>query len=328
MRLMRFGESEVKALVLVAGSKQPLHPADLTHAINLRPESISRLITALANKGLLERDGKEIASARTPLAEAFKKLYFAHRASPFSLLLADRRVDLLYRIENVERSSEVLEKETGIPIKTIYRYLKDFLHLGVVKRTKKGKIYLFSFNYVLWPELKNFVVNLLEYEVLRLVPREGLLIKSYGDNALFKSLRQQDATPTSFSAYREHGILLGLRDNYYTLPKRRLSIMEIFLHSLDSAENVSQRTYCILFYLKNRVELQGVQHPMMKDIIAVLRGERVKGYPALEEINEQAELYGIEQNIDSQRGRRDPEKPGKASGAATRGSDHRRCSHA
>jgi predicted transcriptional regulator len=299
MRLMRLSESEVEALVLVAGSKQPLHPADLTHAIDLRPESISRLITALANKGLLERDGSEIALARTPAAEAFKKLYFTHRASPFPLLLADRRVDLLYRIEDVEKSSGRLEKETGIPIKTVYRYLKDFLHLGVVKRTKKGKIYLFSFNYILWPELKDFVVNLVEHQVLRLVPREGLLIKSYRDSVLFKSLRPQDATPTSFSAYREHGILLGLRDNYYTLPKRSLSIIEIFLHSLDSAESVSQRTYCILFYLKNGAELQSVQHPMMKDIKAVLRGERVKGYPTQEDIKEQAELYGIEQIIDT-----------------------------
>jgi predicted transcriptional regulator len=296
---MRLNESEVKALVLVAGSKQPLRPANLAHDINLRPESISRLITALTNKGLLEREEKEIALARTPPAEAFKKLYFAHRASPFPLLLADRRIDLLYEIEDVEKSSGMLEKETGIPIKTVYRYLKDFLHLGVVKRAKKGKIYLFSFNYILWPELKDFVANLFEYQVLRLVPREGLLIKSYRDSVLFKSLRSQDATPTSFSAYREHGILLGLRDNYYTLPKRSLSIMEIFLHSLDSAESVSQRTYCILFYLKNEAELQSVQHPMIKDIKAVLRGERIKGYPTLEDIKEQAELYGIEQIIDS-----------------------------
>jgi hypothetical protein len=93
--------------------------------------------------------------------------------------------------------------------------------------------------------------------------------------------------------------LLGLRDNYYTLPKRELSGQEVFIHSIDSSESVSQRTYCILFYLKNRMELQGVQHPMMKDIKAVLRGERIKGYPTLEEIKEQAELCGIEQIIDS-----------------------------
>ncbi len=52
---------------------------------------------------------------------------------------------------------------------------------------------------------------------------------------LFKSIRPQDATLTSFSAYGDYGIELGLRDNYYTLPKRELSIREVFIHSLDSA---------------------------------------------------------------------------------------------
>jgi arginine decarboxylase-like protein len=128
---------------------------------------------------------------------------------------------------------------------------------------------------------------------------EGRIIKSYGNKVLFKSLRLQDAKLTSFSAYRRHGILLNLRDYYYTLPKRRLSIREIFLHSLDSAKSVSQRNYCVFFYLKNRLEVEEVQHPMMKNIRAVLRGEQVKGYPTLDRINEQAALYGIEQSIDS-----------------------------
>ena len=110
---------------------------------------------------------------------------------------------------------------------------------------------------------------------------------------LFRSLRQQDATLTSFSAYADYGIKLGLRDNYYTLPKRELSIGEIFIHSLDSTEDYRQRLFCILFYLKNRDELKGVRHPMMKSIRAVLRGEHIKGYPTVEEIEEQAELYGI-----------------------------------
>ncbi len=76
-----------------------------------------------------------------------------------------------------------------------------------------------TFNYIVWPKLKDFVVALLEFQMLRLVPREALFIKSYGNSVLFESLRPQDATPTSFSAYNEYGILLGLLDNYYTLPK-------------------------------------------------------------------------------------------------------------
>jgi hypothetical protein len=140
-----------------------------------------------------------------------------------------------------------------------------------------------AFFFLAWPELKDFVTALREYRALRLVPREALLTKSYGDSVLFKSLRPQDATPTSFSDYEEYGIDLGLRDNYYTLPKRELSIEEVFIHSLDSAESLQQRLFCILFYLKNRDKLEGVDHPMMKDIRAVLQGERIKGYPSFEE---------------------------------------------
>jgi hypothetical protein len=80
-----------------------------------------------------------------------------------------------------------------------------FLWRGMISRSKHGKAHLFSFNYIVWPELKEFVTSLQEYQVLRLVPREALLIKSYGDSVLFKSIRPQDATPTSFSAYKDSG---------------------------------------------------------------------------------------------------------------------------
>ena len=68
---------------------------------------------------------------------------------------------------------------------------------------------------------------------------------------------------------------------------------EIFIHSLDSAEDYRQRLFCVLFYLKNRDELKDARHPMMKSIRAVLRGEHIKGYPTREDIEEQAELYDI-----------------------------------
>ena len=293
MGLMRLSESAIKALVLVAGSKQALHPGDLSQALNLHPDTLSRLLTGLEDKGLLERDGKDIALAKTPPAEAFKKLYFSHRASPFSLLFADRRVDLLSRIESVQKSVEMLEEETGIPRKTIYRYLKDFIRLGAVKRTKKDRAYLYSLNEIIWPEIEGFVAALQEYQALRLVPREALLLKSYRDSVLFKSIRSQDATLTSFSAYEDYGIELGLRDNYYTLPKRVLSIREIFIHSLDSAEDYRQKLFCILFYLKNKDKLEGIDHPIMKDLKAALQGKKIKGYPTLEDIEDRTDLYDI-----------------------------------
>jgi predicted transcriptional regulator len=290
---MPFSQNDIRALVLITGSREPMNPGAIQSELRLRRETISRLITHLVEKGLVERHGREASLAGTPPAEAFKRLYFSHRASPLHKVLYLGRVELLSRLDQTPKSLEALAAETGIPSDTLYVYLKGFLRIGVVSRTRQGKAYLYSFNFKLWPELKDFVTSLQEYQVLRLVPREALLIKSYRDSVLFKSLRPQDATFTSFSAYEDYGIELLLRDNYFTLPKRELSIQEVFIHSLDSAWELSQKLFCVLFYLKNRDKLEAINHPMMTNIKAVLQGEKIKGYPTLEDIEDRTDLYDI-----------------------------------
>jgi hypothetical protein len=291
---MHLSQNDIRALVLITGSKEPMNPRALQAELELRRETVSRLITHLVEIGLVERSGREVVLAGTPPAEAFKKLYFSHRASPLHKILSLRRVELLARLDRTPKSLEELALETGIPSDTLYGYLKGFLWVGIVSRSKQGKAYLFSFNYIVWPELKDFVNALQEYQVLRLVPREALLIKNYGISVLFKSIRLQDATFTSFSAYEDYGIELGLRDNYYTLPKRELSIQEVFIHSLDSAGEFSQKLFCVLFYLKNRDKLEAIDHPMIKNLKAVLQGERIKDYPTLEDIEDRTDLYEIQ----------------------------------
>jgi len=290
---MPLSQNDIRALVLITGSKEPVNPRTLQAELGLRRETISRLITHLVGIGLVERRWREVVLAATPPAEAFKRLYFSHRASPLHKLLSLRRVELIAKLDQTLRSLEALAAETNIPSDTLYGYLKGFLRVGVVSRTRHGKAYLYSFNFKLWPELKDFVAALQEYRMLRLVPREALLIKSYGDSVLFKSIRPQDATFTSFSAYDDYSIELLLRDNYYTLPRRELSIQEVFVHSLDSAWESFQKLFCALFYLKNRDKLEAVDHPMMKDLKAVLQGERIKGYPTLEDIMDRTDLYDI-----------------------------------
>ena len=290
---MPFSQNDIRALVLITGSREPMNPRALQAELRLRRETISRLITHLVEKGMVERHGREASLAGTPPAEAFKRLYFSHRASPLHRVLSLGRVELLSRLDQTPKSLEALAAETGIPSDTLYVYLKGFLRIGVVSRTRQGKAYLYSFNFKLWPQLKDFVTSLQEYQVLRLVPREALLIKSYRDSVLFKSIRPQDATFTSFSAYEDYGIELLLRDNYFTLPKRELSIQEVFIHSLDSAWELSQKLFCVLFYLKNRDKLEDIDHPMMAYIKAVLQGEIIKGYPTLEDIEDRTDLYDI-----------------------------------
>jgi DNA-binding MarR family transcriptional regulator len=172
---MRLSENDIRALVLIAGSEEPMNPRVLLAELGLRRETVSRLLTHLEEKGLVERRGREVVLAGTPPAEAFKKLYYSHRASPLQKILSLQRMELLARLDQMPKSLEALAMETGIPSDTLYGYLKGFLRLGVVKRSKEGKAYRHSFNFILWSELKEFVTSLQEYQVLRLVPREALL---------------------------------------------------------------------------------------------------------------------------------------------------------
>jgi len=77
--------------------KNPVHTKNLL-VLNLRKETLSRTITRLTKKGLVERQDGEIVLDRTSPSEAFKRLYYDHRASPIPALLADGKVQLLSRL--------------------------------------------------------------------------------------------------------------------------------------------------------------------------------------------------------------------------------------
>jgi predicted transcriptional regulator len=295
IEIVRLSKNEVKLLIEVIRSKNDLQPNDLAVALEIRETSVYKIITRLEQKGLVDKKLNYITPSLSLQAESFKKLYHTHPTSPFDRLLVGERIDLLFKLNEKPKSVEELSKETGISKFSVYYFLKDLAKLGVVRKTKEKKPSKYSFNYVLWNDLKAFLVNLHEIESLVKIPAGGLLIKDYGDYILIKSIRKLDATPTSFSVYGDYGIQLFLRtgNNYYILPKKDLSIKDVFIHSLDSADEMSQKLYCILFYLKNKSKLKGVRHPMMKHIHDVLEGKNIKGYPSLEDVMDRMVVYAL-----------------------------------
>lgn len=295
---MGLSKNEVKLLIYLIRSERDLHPIDLANALDIRDTSVYKIINRLEQKVLVDRKPfNKIAPSNSLQAESFRKLYYAHPTSPFDRLLVGERINLLFKINEKPKSVEELSKETGISKFSIYYFLKDLAKLGVVRKikTKGKKPSMYSFNNILWNELKEFLENLYEIESLTKVPIGSLLIKDYGDYILFKTNRKLDATPTSFSVYGNYGIQLLLRteNNYYILPKKELSIKDVFIHSLDSAEDMSQKLYCILFYLKNENKLKGIRHLMMKNILAVLEGKDIKGYPSYKDVTDRMQVYAL-----------------------------------
>ena len=72
--------------------------------------------------------------------------------------------------------------------------------------------------------------------------------------------------------------------------------MEIFMHSLyitQKEKDIRNLTYIGLFYAKYKHELQKIHHPIVDKIKLILKGERLEGYPTLEELRDKAEAYDI-----------------------------------
>jgi predicted transcriptional regulator len=63
---MPLSQNDIRALVLITGSKEPVNPRVLLAELGLRRETVSRLITHLVEIGLAERSGSEVVLAGTP----------------------------------------------------------------------------------------------------------------------------------------------------------------------------------------------------------------------------------------------------------------------
>lgn len=78
---MPLSQNDIRALVLIAGSERPVDPRILREELGVQRETVSRLIAHLEQMGLVERSAGKAILASTQPAEAFKRLYFSHRAT-------------------------------------------------------------------------------------------------------------------------------------------------------------------------------------------------------------------------------------------------------
>ncbi len=177
---------------------------------------------------------------------------------------------------------------------TIYNTLKEFRSRSIVK--KSGRTY--RFNHSIWPELGDFLVEFKRFDDAidqRIIPGSTIYYKAR-DEIIFSSRAQQDAEPTAFSSFSRFGLdILNIR-NYYTLPRRRLGIRQVFLHSLIICEKepeIKNLVFAAVFYLRHSSRLRGIKNPVLDNLKSILRGNKIDGYPGIEEIRDHAEVYGI-----------------------------------
>jgi len=298
---MRLTKTQLKTLELIY-LKGSSTSKDVASNLKFTHQYASKSITDLREKGFLEKKGTTYSIPNNIYAYDLRNLLLEHPKTNFGEILADSRIDILLLLLT-KRTEKRIHALSGLSKPLIYRYIKDFLKYGIV--VKQGKHY--NLNNILWPELIDFLESYSKYQdVLAYdLPIASRVLYKTKDLRLFEvpanlTVDEKTATITAFSVFNKYGIPIRLTRNYFCIPPQKLGIDDIFAHAVLCSNNMRKRLFTILFYLKNKdsldiryIEEKYKLRGYMNKINAILAGEPVKEYPALDEIKQRAELYDI-----------------------------------
>ena len=283
---MRLSKTELIFIAQLA--ERSRSSRELMKTLKRSASQIWRMAKSLERKGLIIKKKRTIEPAKT--AHTTLLLHLLDKHPHLVNYLADSGIPLL--TANIEkRSINDIMAETGFKRAIIFRKIAKMKGISLMKNnTLNGKI---------WPDVKEFIIELKKYENISdfRVSQDAIIYYKTEKEIIFSSKRKADAVITAFSAYNEYGIKLYSPTTYYYLPKRKLNKKDIFVHSLIIAEKENSIQHIILaaiFYAKFKNELSQIMHPLLAIIKRVLAGERVAGYPSNSEIQDRGEIYDIE----------------------------------
>ncbi len=260
----------------------------IAKALKRTPKQIYENIKILISKSLVKRQRGQIEPTKS--LQTTLLLQLISDAPNIKDLIKNSGIEILQTLFESKTINDI-SKETRLRKSKNYRKLKKAHNRSTIR--KEGKKY--RLNEKIWGKLVDFLKETKKIEEMTdpRIPVSSTIYHKRKNKIVFSCKEKFNAEETAFSAYKKHGIKLLLTKNYYTLPIKKLTKREIFLHSLYATEkdkNTRHIIFVALFYLKHKIN---ISHPILNKIKKALKGERVPGYPSLEEMKDRAEVYGI-----------------------------------
>lgn len=285
---MRLSKEELKMLEQLSKGNNKVE--SVAKSLKKSKSHVYRLAKSLAVKGMIELKKGILEPKRLTHVAILLSLLSQYPSliPPFS----DSGISLFTALLTVNDLEGIMGK-TGMKKAMIFRKLKQARAISLVEKKK------YAINSRIWPKAEEFLSELSRYEKAadsRLPIGSEIHFRNEKE-IVFSSKAGIDAAITGFSAYKEYGINVLSPMTDYCLPKRKLSKKDIFRHSLYIAENEKSArniTLVALFYIKFRKSFAKVKNNILDNIKRILKGDKIEGYPSLEEIKEKAETYGIE----------------------------------
>jgi predicted transcriptional regulator len=292
---MHFSKTELQTIAELAKGNTSI--STVAEALNKSEKHIYRIVQKLEEKDLAALSSGEIIPKKSTLMVRLTRILDSY--PNLIPVLADSGIPILVSLLEAKSVDEITE-ETDMKKSTVYAFLKKALKISLVK--KDGERY--ALNERIWGEAPDLLREIRDIERLLdpRVPYNSVIYYRDQDEVIYSNKYGGDSgEKTGFSVFKKEGIKLLLPTTYYYYsdkePEKELTKEDIFRHALYVAEkeaSVRHFIFLALFYCKFEEELKGVRNDIVENLKLVLRGKKIRGYPAFEEIKEKADMYGIE----------------------------------
>ena len=286
---MRLSNTELSILKQVAEGNRSVK--EIAKVLNKSKFQIYRSGQKLIGKGFLRLTKGVYDSVKNTHASMLIQLLVDYPAVivPFS----GSGIDILKSLFEPKSIKEIMS-ESGIKRTQVFKKIKQARGISLL-RFSDGQ---YKLNYKIWGKAIEFLREIKKYDEtndLR-VPGNSIIYFKSAKEIIFSNKETIDATLTGFSAYKDYGIKLMLLRNYYYLPNKKLSLKEVFIHSIYNVEkemDIREIVFVALFYAKHKPQLSKIKHIIVENIDKIFEGKLIPGYPSLEEIKNRAEIYDI-----------------------------------
>jgi len=280
-RHMRLSKTELSVSAKIAEGNRAI--PDIARSLKKSKSQTYRAGNNLEREGLASLKDGILAPSDTSHASLLLQLLSENPelAAP----LSGSGIEILTALLEPKSLAGLIE-EAGIGRGMAYLKLKELTTLGTVLKNA-DKTY--SLDRLAQPKLAEFLAELREHEMTTdpRVPAGSIIYYKTNKEIIFSTKAPTDATPTGFSAYSDYGIKTDLPARYFRLPKKRLTIKEVFRDSIKIAEREPTKqhlTWLAVFHLKHKDVAGSDMNPIVGKINAVMRGEVIEGYPTFREM--------------------------------------------
>ena len=270
---------------------------ELAQNVGLSYPRTAAIVKEVVRDGYCEKLGKDVRLASNAKTVLLRKL--ADRYD-LATLLGGLNEEILVALSE---TADVIgiQRRAELAQSTVYQTLGKLMSIGAVQR--RDDRYMLAND----PDLRAFSELLArEREAAETEPHAILI---YRDDFKLKKVsagKPARGSRTAFSLFTDFGVEYSSPHDYYVEPGHEVSIEDVLVHALRSAEGKAERTMCAVFYLKNMYRIDPSKTKLLAKRFGVLPlwadlQSYVKGMPVHEadkflpwdEFSEKAALYGI-----------------------------------